>query len=223
MDSSLVFATELEQRDAALAAQLALLQGLGDEIDALRARALELEGLFARLPDDRAHLDEARRGAERDAETARAALAEAERALERTRGEDARTTAERHRAHAATDLRTTEERAERLATRQAALEQEAEQAQAEARDLEPRAVGLAQRLAEAPRASPTEAPGQGLAELAEWGSRAHAAVLVARSGLETERERVVREANELAAAVLGEPLYATSVATVRERLAERLG
>lgn len=223
MDSSLVFATELAERDAALAAQLGLLLGLGDEIDGLRSRALELGTLFALLPDDRAHLDEALRGAERDADGARTALGEAERALERARGEDARATAERHRAHAATDLRTAEERVERLRARRVALEQEAEQAQAEARDLEPRAAELARRLAEAPRASRTEPPGSGLGELAEWGSRAHAAVLVARSGVETERERVVREANELAAAVLGEPLYATSVAIVRERLEERLG
>ncbi|MBA3788673.1 MAG: hypothetical protein H0X21_08270, partial [Actinobacteria bacterium] len=56
----------------------------------------------------------------------------------------------------------------------------------------------------------------------EWVSRAHAAVFVARSGLETERERVVREANELAASVLGEPFSATSVDVVRKRLEQRL-
>ncbi len=223
MDSSLAFAAELEERDAALAAQLELLLGLGDAVDGLRVRALELAELLARVPDDRQHLEDAHGGAEQDVDAARSALAEAERALERARGEDARATAERHRAHAATDLRTAAERVERLAARREALELEAEQAAAEASALGSRASELARRLDDAPRASRTDAPGEGLAELAEWGSRAHAAVLVARSGVETERERVVREANELAAAVLGEPLYATSVAGVRERLAERLG
>ena len=66
-----------------------------------------------------------------------------------------------------------------------------------------------------------EPPGPGIEGVLEWAARAHAAVFVARSGLETERERVVREANELAASVLGEPLYATSVALVRQRLEER--
>jgi hypothetical protein len=47
-------------------------------------------------------------------------------------------------------------------------------------------------------------------------------VLVARGGLETERERIVREANELASSVLGEPLYTASVAVVRRRLEEQL-
>ena len=65
-------------------------------------------------------------------------------------------------------------------------------------------------------------PERGLDGLADWGARAHAAVFVARSGLETERGRVVREASELAASVLGDPLAATSVAGIRERLEERL-
>ncbi len=223
MDSSLAFATELEQRDAALAAQLELLHELADAVDVVRARALALEELFERLPEDRLHLDEARRGAEEGAEAARQALTVAEKHLERARGEDGRTTAERLRAHAATDVRTAEERVDRLRRRWAALEHEAEQAGAEAVDLGRRARELARRLDDAPRASQTDPPGEGLAALAEWGASAHAAVLVARGGVETERERVVREANELAAAVLGEPLYAASVATVRRRLEERLG
>ena len=62
----------------------------------------------------------------------------------------------------------------------------------------------------------------GLDGLLEWASRARAAILVARGGLETERERAVREANELAAAVLGEELGATRVSAVRERLERAL-
>ena len=76
-------------------------------------------------------------------------------------------------------------------------------------------------LESAPRVAHPEPPAPGIEGVLEWAARAHAAVFVARSGLETERERVVREANELAASVLGEPLYATSVALVRQRLEER--
>jgi hypothetical protein len=43
-------------------------------------------------------------------------------------------------------------------------------------------------------------------------------VFVARSGGIREREAVVREANELAAAVLGEPVAGASVASVVARL-----
>ena len=45
---------------------------------------------------------------------------------------------------------------------------------------------------------------------------------MARAGLEAERERIVREGNELASSVLGEPLYTASVAQVRKRLEEAL-
>ena len=60
-------------------------------------------------------------------------------------------------------------------------------------------------------------------ELEEWGARVRSALFVARGTLETERERVVTEANALGTAVLGESLGASSVAVVRRRLEERLG
>ena len=40
----------------------------------------------------------------------------------------------------------------------------------------------------------------------EWASRARGDLLVAHAGLATERDKVVREATELVASVLGEPL-----------------
>jgi hypothetical protein len=65
-------------------------------------------------------------------------------------------------------------------------------------------------------------PGASLDDLVEWGARVHAALFVVRGGLELERERVVREANELGAAVLGEPV-AASVGRVRELIERALG
>jgi hypothetical protein len=58
-----------------------------------------------------------------------------------------------------------------------------------------------------------------LADLAAWGDRVQTALLVVRGGLVAERERLLREAGELAAA-LGEPLPGASVASVRRRLEE---
>ena len=49
------------------------------------------------------------------------------------------------------------------------------------------------------------------------------ALFVARGTLETERERIVVEANALGTAVLGESLGGSSVAVIRRRLEESLG
>jgi hypothetical protein len=86
--------------------------------------------------------------------------------------------------------------------------------------LEERSRAVSGRVAALARVSRegAEAPEPGLEGTIAWASRARAALWVVRSGLEGERERVVREANELGASVLGEPLAATSVATVRKRL-----
>jgi len=222
VDASLAFAAELEQRDAALAERLADLADLGRRVDEIRAEAEQLGRFLARLPLDRTQLDAALADAERDREAARTALEQARRPVERARGEEAAATARRHEAHAATDVRTTEERRSRLVARRKELEREADAAAAAAQSLAARGRELAAELETTPRVAGPEPPAPGLDALADWGSRAHAAVFVARSGLETERERVVREANELAASVLGEPLYATSVSLVRERLEERL-
>ena len=223
MDPRLSFAHELERRDRAVAERLAALARVGGDVDRVRGRAAAVTAFFERLPAERDHV--ARTAADADAALARAQRgeAEAEAALARARKDDARLAAERALAAARTELRAAEERRVRARDRDAALEQEAEQLEAEGRDLEREAERLAAELAAAPRVSPTEPPREGLAELVEWGARAHAAVLVARGGLESERERIVREANELASSALGEPLYATNVASVRQRLEERLG
>jgi hypothetical protein len=67
-------------------------------------------------------------------------------------------------------------------------------------------------------ASGLEPPAPGLDGLEEWASRVSAALLVVGSGLETERERLVRQANEIAASVLGEPAHAGAVSRVRAEL-----
>ena len=222
MDSSLAFAVELEQRDEAAAARLDALAELAGRVEDVRERAESVAALRARLPADLGHLEGTLADLEQQLTGARAALAQAERALERARGEDARTTARRHAAHAASDLHTTEERRTRLLARRDSLAREQADAEAEATALGVAAQELAVALERAPRVAAPKPPAPELEGVLDWASRAHAAVLVVRSGLETERDRVVREANELAASVLGEPLYATSVAAVRRRLEERL-
>ena len=58
--------------------------------------------------------------------------------------------------------------------------------------------------------------------MTDWASRADGALLLARSGLDDEREAVVREANELAIAVLGDSAPA-GVHQIRERVEAAIG
>ena len=76
---------------------------------------------------------------------------------------------------------------------------------------------LAQALAGNPRIG-TDLPGADLDGVLDWAARARGDLLVAHAGLETERDKVVREATELVASALGEPLPGKGVAGVRERL-----
>jgi hypothetical protein len=98
----------------------------------------------------------------------------------------------------------------------AELERAAADRRVEAEHLAHRAVELGPRVRDAPAASPD------LDGALEWASRARGALLLQHSGLARERDEVVREATELLASVLGDPLTATGVAGVRERLARAL-
>ncbi len=222
VDPSLAFAAELEERDAALSDRIELLGELGRQADEVRGRARAVAEALERLPRDREQALASLAEAERELEIAQAAHARTLADVQRARGEDGQAAARRHEAHAATDVRTTEDRRGRLVSRRDELARSEQAAAEEIGALAARVGELAAELKAAPRVAAPDPPEPGLDGLADWGARAHAAVFVARSGLETERERVAREASELAASVLGEPLAATSVAGIRERLEERL-
>ncbi len=217
-----MFAVELEQRDATVAERIDELAELSTEVERIRTRAAEIRSLLDALPAERAHLDEAEAEAADAHEAARAALMEAEAAVQRARGGDAREAARSKAAQAGASVRAEEERRARLLERRSALVQQADQLGAEALELERLARRIAGELEQMARVSPTAPPEPGLAGVVDWGARAHVAVVVARGGLESERDRIVREANELASSVLGEPLYTASVALVRRRLEEEL-
>jgi hypothetical protein len=65
-------------------------------------------------------------------------------------------------------------------------------------------------------------PRAGLAAAADWASQARGALVLAHAAAVAERERVVREATELAAAVTGDPFLAGGVAGLRARLERTL-
>jgi hypothetical protein len=62
------------------------------------------------------------------------------------------------------------------------------------------------------------APEGGPRALVEWASRAHAELFVGARQIDAQRERVIREANELASMVLGEPTYGSSVSQALSRV-----
>ena len=221
MDPRLAYARELEQRDAAVAARIEHVLALGRRADELRSRAETVEAELALLPERRTQLTAASAEAERVLARAGTTLADAQREQAASSGEPGER-ARLRAAQAATEERAAEERRARLVGRVAALELDEKRLREEADELGRIAEQIADELEGEPRiASPAPASWE-LATLKEWTARAHAAVLVARSGLESERDKIVREANELASSVLGEALQATSAASLRGRLERSL-
>jgi hypothetical protein len=223
-------AAELDERDAELAGRIALVRELLAQADGVRGAAAEIAAFLDSLPTEREAVARAatEAAAGLEAVSARAAEAEARRAeLEgrRRAGAQARADAERELDRARAELADAEARVARLAAQAGELDEAERARRAEADALGAEAHALAGRIRDLPRVSEAGRgePGPGLEAVADWGSRAHAALFVVRGTLEGERERVVREASELGALVLGEPPVGASVAAVRRRVEQALG
>ena len=225
-ERALAFLHELERADEAAAAVLADLDELARDVDSVRRRAVELEALEIRLPAERERAHAAVASAERELEGQRRALVAAETELrEMESGGDAagRSAARRAATRARDRASVTERRLAAALTEAGRLGSEAERAAREETDVCERARELARTLAERPGLAEQVggSPAPGLAGAAEWASGARAALFVARGALAREREELIRQANELGALVLGEPLTASSAALVARRV-ERL-
>lgn len=196
----------LADRDAELAARAARLRELDGQVAALRAAAEAIDAFFAAYPEE----DSRRRAAlaEADAEIARRSdeLAAAEAQVERARDPESRERA----AHAV----------ERARDHLSVAEGARARAQANADELERDAATLPGRvpaLDERARAIAAEVdhlavPPGGPRALVDWASHAHAELFVAAGQLDAQRDRVIREANELASMLTGEPTYGSTVA-----------
>lgn len=226
----LALARELEQHDLDVATRLDSLADVLHRVDDVRARATRIREGLAAIPGEIARAEQDERdarvreaGARREAEAAAGAL-EAVRDSRRT-SEDAKRQAERAAQRAATTADDAAAGVERARARLEALVREEAVLQAAAEGLAVEARELARAVAQVPRLSESgrAATGSSLAEIDEWAARAHAALFVVRGGLESERERLVLEANALAAAVLGDHGGGSSVALVRQRVEETLG
>ena len=183
------------------------------QADEIRAAAASVGAGLEAIPGELAAIDVAERAARTSEHSERLELADAENRLaelqrSRRKSKEAIAEAERDVLRAREAVAESVARIDRaLARRRALLEHEAV-LRAEAEGLTVAARETAAAILEVPSVSSSgrSRPGAGLAEIEEWGGRAHAALFVVRGGLEAERERIVVEANVLAAAVLREPL-----------------
>jgi hypothetical protein len=216
------YARDLEAEDSALAEAIGEIEALRREAGELRGRASHAHEFLARLPEARTAAAAAREEAEVELERRVAEAADAEARLERAEKEEAVLAARRAVVRTRDLASGAERKVARLRADEEALEAEARAIDAELPELDRLAAHLAGRLGSVRRAPDAGLPQPGAAGAAAWASRAEASLFVARGGLETERDRVIRQANELAAAALGEPLAASSVSRVREQL-ERQG
>jgi hypothetical protein len=207
MHDPLELLRQLERADEALAAKLAEVDELYAAVEELRGRALEVRELLATLPERRAAAAVAVHEAEEALGEARAAAEQAAGALAQA-GEEQLAEARRRELATRDSLSVAERRAVAARAHAAELDERSAAADSEARALEARAVDLAELLAGRPGLADEAvgAPDDDGDGVAEWGTRARAALLVARSQLAAERDAVVRQAHELAASVLGEAL-----------------
>ena len=216
-DSLLSFAEELERRDAVVAQALTDVERLQMEVEELRAHAAAAAAFFDAFPAalaERAADERAAIGARDQAEET---VQAAEQLVEHAEKEQQRLEAERALEQARDDLHAAEFWVAQTRVAHAELARDAAARRVEAEGVAQRAVELATRVRDVPAGSPD------LGGALEWASRARGALLLERSALARERDEIVREATELLASVLGDPLTATAVAGVRERLARALG
>ena len=227
-DRRLELLRELEQADEAVAAELTELDELYSQVEVLHAGALELEAFFVDLPDARADAADAVATAERRLSETRAAAQEAVRQVTRAEADgdpDRLAEARRFELRARDALLMAERRAAAVRDDRVELERRAEEAVRKTAALQAQARELSSVLEARPRFTDeaVAVPERGAAGVAEWGTRARAALLVARSQLGDERDAVVRQANELGAVVLGESLSPQGAAAVTRRVERQLG
>jgi chromosome segregation ATPase len=191
--------------DAELAESAAALHGLDNSVASIRARGEAIDAFFAAYPAEDARCTAELNDADQELERRREELAAAEQALTDTHDDEARIHAEHAVARALDHIAVAESRRDRAQAASDGLERDAAAFPDELKDLEVRA-----------RAIP-DVPPLG-SSLVEWASHAHAELFVAVGQIDVQRERVIREANELASMLLGEPTYGATVAQALARV-----
>jgi DNA repair exonuclease SbcCD ATPase subunit len=195
----------LADLDAELSKRAAALRERDGHIAAIRGRAEAIDAFFAAHPEEEGRRSAELREAQEEIAHRREELADAERRLAEVQDDEARIHAEHTVARALDHITVAESRSERAQSAYDALERDASALPRELSELEART-----------RAIP-DVPPLG-SSLVEWASHAHAELFVAAGQIDVQRERVIREANELATMLLGEPAYGATVAQALARV-----
>jgi chromosome segregation ATPase len=203
---------ELARRDEALASQADRLREADAQVAALRGRAEAIDAFFAGYPEEERRRSAARAAADEDLARRREELRRAEEDLARAGDEESRRRAGSVVARGHDHVVVAEAAFARARASVDELERDAQSLPAELALLEERATSIAAQISELPAAA------SGARLLVEWASHAHAELFVAARQLDAQRERVIREANELATMILGEPTYGATVAQLAERV-----
>jgi hypothetical protein len=203
---------ELDRRDTELGARGDELHEADAEVASIRGRAEAIASFFASYPEADQHLREAVTAARAELAAREDECRAAQADVDAARDDETRALARHVLQRAGDHLVVAGAAVERALAAHDALDREASELPAELDRLEARARRVAAAIGDVPP------PGEGPAALVEWASRAHAALFVASGSVDTQRELVIREANELATAILGEPTYGSTVAQARARV-----
>ena len=218
-EGALAVLMELERADERIGALLGDLDRLAAELDSLRADVAELEAFAARIPAERERLAREVASTRIEADAARKTFAEAGEAVRKADAENERD-AQRFHVRARDRLSIAERRAAESESAAEAFERAVAEAEQQAERLQTSAAGLAAELRERPRLSGDagRAPDPRLEGIRAWSEVARASLLVARGQLGAEREAVIRQASEIVAVSLGEPLTAMGTGDLARRV-----
>jgi len=191
--------------DAELAESASALRELDGKVATIRGRAEAIDAFFAAYPEQRTHRSAELQDAQDELSRRRDELAAAQRTLAEAHEDEARIHAEHAVVRALDHVAVAEGRLARAQSGYDELEREAAALPRELDELEVRA-----------RAVESVPPPD--SSLVEWASHAHAELFVGAGQIDVQRERVIREANELASMLLGEPTYGATVAQALARV-----
>jgi hypothetical protein len=213
-ERTLAYLQELAEADEAAAAELAELDQEAAEAERIGAEANALRERLARLPAEREKGRAAREEAEREAEERRQEHEAAVKALAEVEGDKH---AERVAAARRDELRT-RDLAHAAERRLEAARAEVERLDREEAEDRERSSPLAEEARALGEATGHPLQSEDLYGIADWATETRAALAVARAGLRSQREALIRQASELGSVLLGEPVLAETPAEVARRL-----
>ena len=197
----------LALEDRALEDRAQELRRFDAQVRAIRERAEAIAAFFAGLRGEEVRRAEEVRAADAELSVRRTELERAESEAAAAHDEVAREHAAKAVVRARDHVEVATARVARAGVARDELEVQAASFPAELVALDGRARAVAEVAAPA-------------GDLVEWASRAHAELFVALGQVDALRERVIREANELATMLTAEPTYGSTVAQALQR-AER--